>query len=481
MYAGGSEAGGYFEETDGTGYAYLGTYDAGIYGFGSEFGGVFWDSDGTGHAFVGWGNLGIAGYGSSAGGYLVDTNSAGWADVGSGSYKISGSGSVSFVQNHPYDPSSVIVYAAPEADEVATYTRGTARLRDGQATVPLGETFRWVTNPDIGLTAHLTPRGDPVPLAVVELSTEEMIVRGPNDAPDGLVFDYVVYGLRIGFEETSVVQEKSREAYIPSMSDHRELYERRPDLRRYNSLERFKEMRRAIGTTDELDLSRAHALRDAIVEFDPAVHEFSRSAGYEDLTARGFAGRDQDDGVEAQARDASGSAGSRHEGRTAPDRPAISSRIPVDDDGNVYATSFRPSAREVASLVEVSETVEPGDVLVIDREAPRMMRRGFEAHDTGVVGVVAADAGVVLGADSSISDRSADAFPYRAAVALAGVVGCKVDADYGAIWPGDLLVTSPTPGHAMRTDAPLPGTMVGKALEPLAEGTGTIRVLVMLR
>lgn len=120
-------------------------------------------------------------------------------------------------------------------------------------------------------------------------------------------------------------------------------------------------------------------------------------------------------------------------------------------------------------------------MLVIDRNDPGMMRRGSESHDTGVIGVVVADAGVALGVDSSESDGSADDFPHRAAVALAGVIGCKVDADYGAIWPGDLLVTSPTPGHAMRTDAPLPGTMLGKALEPLAEGTGTIRVLVMLR
>ena len=69
----------------------------------------------------------------------------------------------------------------------------------------------------------------------------------------------------------------------------------------------------------------------------------------------------------------------------------------------------------------------------------------------------------------------------RAAVAFAGVVTCKVDADYGAVWPGDLLVTSPTPGHAMRADAPLPGTVLGKALEPLEEGVGAIKVLVMLR
>ena len=58
---------------------------------------------------------------------------------------------------------------------------------------------------------------------------------------------------------------------------------------------------------------------------------------------------------------------------------------------------------------------------------------------------------------------------------------CNVDAAYGAVWPGDLLVTSPTPGHAMRADTPLPGTTLGKALESLEEGVGTIKVLVMLR
>ena len=58
---------------------------------------------------------------------------------------------------------------------------------------------------------------------------------------------------------------------------------------------------------------------------------------------------------------------------------------------------------------------------------------------------------------------------------------CKVDAGFGAIRPGDLLTTSPTPGHAMRVDDPQPGTILGKALETLEAGTGEIRVLVMAR
>ena len=66
-------------------------------------------------------------------------------------------------------------------------------------------------------------------------------------------------------------------------------------------------------------------------------------------------------------------------------------------------------------------------------------------------------------------------------VVFAGLVKVRVDAHYGEIRPGDLLVTSPTPGHAMRAIEMLPGTIVGKAIDPLASGTGTIRAVVMLK
>ena len=48
---------------------------------------------------------------------------------------------------------------------------------------------------------------------------------------------------------------------------------------------------------------------------------------------------------------------------------------------------------------------------------------------------------------------------------------------------GDLLVTSSTPGHAMKgTDrSRMLGAVVGKALEPLAAGKGVIQVLVTLQ
>ncbi len=69
----------------------------------------------------------------------------------------------------------------------------------------------------------------------------------------------------------------------------------------------------------------------------------------------------------------------------------------------------------------------------------------------------------------------------EAPLALLGQVPCKVSTENGSINVGDLLVTSSTPGHAMRADDPKPDTILGKALEPLAYGTGKIKVLVTLQ
>lgn len=70
---------------------------------------------------------------------------------------------------------------------------------------------------------------------------------------------------------------------------------------------------------------------------------------------------------------------------------------------------------------------------------------------------------------------------HFALVAMAGRVPVKVDAAYGAIQVGDLLVASPTPGMAMRADNPAAGTVVGKALESFASGQGAIMMMVLNR
>ena len=69
-------------------------------------------------------------------------------------------------------------------------------------------------------------------------------------------------------------------------------------------------------------------------------------------------------------------------------------------------------------------------------------------------------------------------------VALAGRVYCNVDASYGAIIPGSLLTTSPTPGYAMLVSdySRAQGAVLGKAMERIEKGQkGQILVLVTLQ
>jgi len=74
-------------------------------------------------------------------------------------------------------------------------------------------------------------------------------------------------------------------------------------------------------------------------------------------------------------------------------------------------------------------------------------------------------------------------------VATTGRVLVNVDATKIPIHIGDLLVTSDVPGVAMKS-VPVnlggvqlhrPGTLIGKALEPLEKGSGKILVLLSLQ
>jgi hypothetical protein len=66
-------------------------------------------------------------------------------------------------------------------------------------------------------------------------------------------------------------------------------------------------------------------------------------------------------------------------------------------------------------------------------------------------------------------------------VTLGAFAHCKVDATETAIAVGDLLTSSNNPGHAKKVTDPKLGTIIGKALEPLAKGTGYIAVFVNIQ
>jgi hypothetical protein len=110
------------------------------------------------------------------------------------------------------------------------------------------------------------------------------------------------------------------------------------------------------------------------------------------------------------------------------------------------------------------EKVAPGTVMVIDSEGA--LCPSEKAYDKRVI---------ILDKQESSNNRMP--------IALMGKVFCKVDAQYGAIEVGDLLTTSPTPGHAMRVDDPFKalGTIIGKALRPLDNSQGLIPILIALQ
>ncbi len=264
----GEEAGGTFLNTLDESAAYLGHNGWGIEAFGDVGGGYFQNSALSGKVWTADGDRGLTASGNEVGGYFEDLDDGTWGKVADGGASFSGNGTKGFVQNHPRDTARVIVYTAQEGDEVGTYTRGTARLVGGEAWVALGETFEWVTNPDLGLTVYLTPVGSWSQLYVAEKSTSELVVRSAGGDPDA-VFDYVVMGLRIGFEEASVVQKRLVDAPIPSMASVRQRYRDEPELRRYTALERFEAMRQDTGEPLPLDLTASEALVEAVGRVGP--------------------------------------------------------------------------------------------------------------------------------------------------------------------------------------------------------------------
>jgi hypothetical protein len=127
--------------------------------------------------------------------------------------------------------------------------------------------------------------------------------------------------------------------------------------------------------------------------------------------------------------------------------------------------------------VSGSEEVEPGTVMVLDREGKLV--KSTEAYDKKVAGIISGAGqhrpGIVLGRTCTQN--------RRLPVALVGKAYCKVDARDAPIEVGDLLTTSTTQGHAMKASDPLRafGAVIGKALHPLSEGIGLIPVLIALQ
>ncbi|MDX6403187.1 MAG: hypothetical protein QOH70_642 [Blastocatellia bacterium] len=160
------------------------------------------------------------------------------------------------------------------------------------------------------------------------------------------------------------------------------------------------------------------------------------------------------------------------------------SRLHVAGDGRVTGSvtvdgNINAKYQDVAEWVPVSQQLPAGTVVVLDTTKSNQVTSSSQSYDTRVAGVVSARPGLALGESGT----------NKVLVATTGRVLVKVDASRAPIHIGDLLVTSDVPGLAMKSE-PIniggaqihrPGTLIGKALEPIEKGSGKIPVLLSLQ
>jgi cytoskeletal protein CcmA (bactofilin family) len=158
-------------------------------------------------------------------------------------------------------------------------------------------------------------------------------------------------------------------------------------------------------------------------------------------------------------------------------------RFRVDASGRAYANNgYATGGADFAESFAVAgdkAMYEPGDVLVIDPSATRRLTRSSQMYSTLVAGVYSTRPGVMASPYEMDDDNLAKEVP----LAVVGVVPCKVSAENGPIAIGDLLVTASLPGYAMKGSdrSRMMGSVIGKALQSLASGTGVVQILVSLQ
>jgi len=152
----------------------------------------------------------------------------------------------------------------------------------------------------------------------------------------------------------------------------------------------------------------------------------------------------------------------------------------LDVNGNINVSgNINAKYQDVAEWVSSSEQLAAGTVVVLDSNKSNQVIASTVAYDTRVAGVISEKPGITLGEGGE----------GKLLVATTGRVRVNVDATRGPIRIGDLLVTSDMPGVAMKSEAVnlggvrihRPGTLIGKALEPLEKGKGPILVLLSLQ
>jgi hypothetical protein len=147
--------------------------------------------------------------------------------------------------------------------------------------------------------------------------------------------------------------------------------------------------------------------------------------------------------------------------------------------GTVTGTNIAATYQDFAEWVPSSVDLSPATVVVIHPDKTNEVVASARAYDVTVAGVVSAQPGLILGERGVGKEQ----------IATTGRVKVRVDARKAPIKIGDILVTSDVSGTAMKSE-PIkisgrtfhqPGTIIGKALEPLESGIGEVLVLLSLQ
>jgi hypothetical protein len=161
---------------------------------------------------------------------------------------------------------------------------------------------------------------------------------------------------------------------------------------------------------------------------------------------------------------------------------ANDAQMRIEPNGNVRADgAFIGGGADVAESFAIEgdhADHEPGDVLAISTESDGHLVKSTESYSTLIAGVHATKPGVLL-TDLGIEADLSGQVP----LGVVGVIPTKVCLEGGPIHRGDLLVSSSTPGHAMKADPSRLGfgMIIGKALEPFTgEDAAQTRIKVLV-
>ena len=155
-------------------------------------------------------------------------------------------------------------------------------------------------------------------------------------------------------------------------------------------------------------------------------------------------------------------------------------------EGDGYLWTLRGSLNDIAEYIPVSNlTIEAGDVVAIDSDNNETIKKSSKPYQTAVIGVISTNPAQIYGNKEVFGGESND---KKRLLCIAGRVPVKVTDENGPIKRGDLLTSSSKAGYAMKASPVIvsgieiyrPGTIIGKAMEPLEKGEGKIIVFVDL-